>query len=256
MTKAILTDLSKCIGCRACVMACKEKNGLPMTDDVGLSWHTYTTIREKGGLFIRRLCMHCEDPACASVCPVGALRKTEAGPVTYDEDKCIGCRYCMLACPFGIPKYEWNSMLPRVRKCDMCADRIAQGKQPACTEACPVAATIFGDRDKLIKEARGRINSNSGAYVDHIYGEFEVGGTSSIFISPASFSSLIFRGDLKGEPLPMLTWKALSKIPDIVVIGGVILGGVWWVINRRMELEKTKGEEGSKSGKGARENDH
>ena len=146
--KALLLDTTRCIGCGACSQACKERNRLPRTsDDVltdKLSDRTFTVVNRQGSRFVRRLCMHCEVPSCVSACPVGAFRKTAAGPVVYDETRCMGCRYCMLACPFNVPKYEWGKTLPRVRKCDMCAERLAQGLATACATACPTGATKFG----------------------------------------------------------------------------------------------------------------
>ncbi len=169
MSKAILYDATLCIGCKSCERACAERNHLPYTVAIAAegmqSAHKLTVILTHSDKFMRRLCMNCLDPTCASVCPVAALRKTSDGPVVYDESRCIGCRYCMMACPFGVPKYEWNSVLPRVRKCDMCADRLAAGQQTACAEACPTGATKFGERDALIAEARDRMAKNPGQYV-------------------------------------------------------------------------------------------
>jgi Fe-S-cluster-containing dehydrogenase component len=153
MALGILTDITRCVGCRACVYACKEINDLPRDEARHLNSETWTCVEERAGLNVRRQCMHCLDPACVSVCPVGALRKTSEGPVVYDEDACMGCRYCMLACPYRVPKYEWQSALPRMHKCIMCFhQRVEQGKQPACTEACPAQATMFGERNDLIRE--------------------------------------------------------------------------------------------------------
>ncbi|OGL40649.1 MAG: 4Fe-4S ferredoxin [Candidatus Schekmanbacteria bacterium RIFCSPHIGHO2_02_FULL_38_11] len=234
--KAMLVDTTLCIGCMACVEACKKINKLPQGDEYRLSSKTYTTIKEVNGIFVRKLCMHCSNPSCASVCPVGALHKTEAGPVVYDEEKCIGCRYCMVACPFSIPKYEWENPLPRIRKCIFCAEKVARGEQTACTDACPTGATEFGERDYLLNEAKSRIRGEPKKYVNHIYGEEEVGGTSVIFLASAPFSSLGFRTDLAKHPMPMLTWNVLSMIPDIVIMGGVVMGGIWWITNRRNEV--------------------
>jgi formate dehydrogenase iron-sulfur subunit len=237
MSKAILFDSTLCIGCKLCEQACAERNHLPYNEDIGVetrqSAHKLTVVLEREGRFMRRLCMNCEDPSCASVCPVGAFTKSADGPVTYDESKCMGCRYCMLACPFGVPKYEWDSVLPRVRKCDMCADRVAAGGVTACTEVCPTGATKFGNRDAMLAEARQRLRDNPGQYVAHIYGEEEVGGTSVLLLSSAPFEQFGYPGDLAHEPLPMLTYRVLSRIPDLVALGGLVLGGIWWITNRR-----------------------
>jgi formate dehydrogenase iron-sulfur subunit len=180
--------------------------------------------------------MHCEEPACASVCPVAALRKTAEGPVIYDESRCMGCRYCMVACPFGIPKYEWDEKVPLVRKCIMCHERQAQGQIPACAEACPIEATKFGEREELLAEARQRIAESPDTYVDHIYGEHEVGVTSVLFLAPKEFASLGFPSNLGEAPLPELTYKVLSKIPNFAMVGGTFLFGIYWIVNRRMTL--------------------
>jgi formate dehydrogenase iron-sulfur subunit len=167
---------------------------------------------------------------------VGAFRKTALGPVVYDESRCIGCRYCMLACPFQVPAYTWASRLPVVKKCDLCFERQQAGLPTACAEACPTGATISGERDELIAEARRRIAENPGQYYDRIYGIEEVGGTSVLFLSAVPFEELGLRTDLPRDPLPLLTWQALSHVPDIVLVGTVLLGGVWWITHRREEV--------------------
>jgi formate dehydrogenase iron-sulfur subunit len=236
--KALLIDITKCIGCKACVYACKEANHLPEKEDEELASTSYTVVKEKEGVYYRRLCMHCNEPTCASVCPVKAFEKTENGPVIYHDKRCMGCRYCIQACPFGVPTYEWESTKPLVRKCTMCAERQKQGQITACSEACPTGATTFGERDELLKEARKRIQENPGQYVDHIYGEKEAGGTSVLYLSSVPFEKLGFRTDLIEEPLSNLTWKIMSKIPNYVVVSGVFLYGIYWIINRRMEAAK------------------
>lgn len=245
MSKALLYDATLCIGCKQCEQACAEQNKLVYNETVAAedrqSEHKYTVVLTKGDKFMRRLCMNCEDPACASVCPVGALRKTSLGPVTYDESRCMGCRYCMVACPFGVPKYEWGKVLPKVQKCTMCADRVAAGKQTACAEACPTGATKFGDREELIQEAQQRIRDNPGQYVNHIYGLTEVGGTSVLLLSSTPFEEFGYRTDLSKDPLPILTYRVLSRIPDFVPLGGILLGGVWWITHRREEVAEAEG---------------
>lgn len=245
MSFGILTDLTKCVGCQACVWACKEINNLPAeTGAAKLTANTWTFIDQQRGVNIRRQCMHCLDPTCVSACPVAALEKTDIGPVIYHEDRCIGCRYCIMACPFEIPRYEWTSVQPRVQKCIMCYDkRVSKGRQPACTEVCPAKATLFGNRKELITIAQQRISDNPGRYVDHIYGMQEAGGTSVLYLSDIPFSELGFKTSSTNGAYPKLTWEILSKIPNVVGVGGVLMFGIWWVINRRITVEKVrKGE--------------
>lgn len=246
MSKAILVDTTRCIGCGACVSACKETNGLPQNDDKELSADTFNIVESHAGVYVRKFCMHCQDPTCVSVCPVGALRKAAAGAVLYDADRCMGCRYCMMACPFGIPRYEWKLALPKVRKCTMCAPRQAKGVQPACTEACPVQASIFGEREDLLREAESRVKQNPSGYVQHIYGKEEAGGTSVLYLSALPFEALGFPANVPHDPLPMYTYRVLSKIPNLVTLGGVLLGGIWWITNRREEVARAEGEEPKK----------
>jgi formate dehydrogenase iron-sulfur subunit len=240
--KALLIDITKCIGCEACVYACKEENNLPDTEERQLSATAYTVVNEKDEVYFRRMCMHCDEPTCASVCPVKAFEKTEEGAVTYHGWKCIGCRYCIQACPFGIPTYEWQKTSPLVRKCTMCLERQRQGKIPACAEACPTGATLFGDRAELIQEARKRIREDPDLYVQHIYGEKEAGGTDVLSVSSVPFGELGFPTNVPHESLPSLTWKVMSKIPNFVVVSGFFLYGLYWIIDRRMELAESKGE--------------
>jgi formate dehydrogenase iron-sulfur subunit len=240
LSKAILYDATLCIGCKLCEQACAERNRLPYDDATAaqqkLSRNKLTAVLVSEDKFMRKLCMHCAEPTCASVCPVGAFTKTAAGPVTYNADRCIGCRYCMLACPFQVPAYEWENRLPIVRKCDMCADRLAEGRATACTEACPTGATKLGERDALIAEARERIRQSPQQYVPYVYGAEEVGGTSVLLLSGAPFEAFGYRTDLLHEPVPLLTWRVLRHIPDIVTLGTVLLGGVWWITHRREEV--------------------
>jgi formate dehydrogenase iron-sulfur subunit len=245
MPQAILYDSTLCIGCKACEGACAERWHLPYNDKVAaeprLSAHKLTAIQTFGEHFSRRLCMHCAEPACASVCLVGAFQKSALGPVLYDEDKCIGCRYCMLACPFQVPVYEWSSRLPRVRKCDMCYARLKAGKQTACAEDCPTGATACGDRDALVAEARRRLAEKPGGYYQRIYGLQEVGGTSTLYLSAVPFQQIGLRTDLPATPLPRLTWSVLSRTPDIASMAAVVMGGIYWITHRREEVAAAEG---------------
>lgn len=247
MSKALLYDATLCIGCKACEQACAEENKLPydaaIASEQKQSDHKFTAVLSQEEKFMRRLCMNCLDPACVSVCPVGALRKTAAGPVTYEESRCMGCRYCMVACPFGVPKYEWNKLLPRIQKCTMCSPRISRGLQTACAEACPTGATKFGERDDLIAEAQQRLRDDPGKYVNHIYGLTEVGGTSVLLLSGVDFENFGYPADLSRDPLPLLTYRVLSRIPDFVPLGSILLGGVWWITHRRDEVAAAERKE-------------
>ena len=241
---AILIDVTRCNGCETCVLACKQENGLgpdklrPGQQAVdGLSSTRFTTIlRRPGGHFVRHMCRHCQEPACASVCLVGAMQKTPEGPVIYDSELCMGCRYCLMACPYGIPRYEWDEAAPLVRKCTMCYGRQQTGKGPACVEACPQDALHFGRREDLLSEARRRIEAKPKTYVPHVYGEKEVGGTSVLYVSDIPLDFLGMGGSPGQESLPELTWASLKKVPSAVVVVGGVMGGVHWIIRRRMAL--------------------
>ena len=245
MANALLYDSTLCVGCKACETACAERWKLPYNDRIAeepaLSDHKLTVVTAHGENFGRRMCMHCQDPTCASVCPVGAFQKTALGPVVYDAAKCIGCRYCMFACPFQVPAYEWDSMTPKVRKCDQCYERQMAGKVTACSEACPTGATTSGDREAMIAEARRRISENPTGYYPRIYGLQEAGGTSMLLLSKVPFEQLGMPKGLPNQPLPPLTWNVLSFVPDIAAAGSVLLGGVYWITHRREEVAKAEG---------------
>jgi len=238
----ILFDATRCIGCMACVRLCKEEHGLPPDLEPNLSARSLTVVQKKNGYFMRRLCMHCLTPSCVSVCPVGALEKTDTGAVIWHEKRCIGCRYCMMACPFNVPTYEWWSRNPRVVKCDMCQHRLKEGREIACSWVCPLGATSFGLRNDLLREAHRRIRTQNGSYLDHVYGETEVGGTSTLYLLPVVSADFGLPVDLTEKALPDLTWEVMRKIPYVIGTGAVLLGGIWWIINRRIELEQVRHE--------------
>jgi len=243
----MLIDTTRCVGCRTCQAACKVANNLPEEKYVvGLSATTLTFVDMKNISDdikkpvikpIKTQCMHCEDPSCVSVCPVGAFEKTASGAVTYDADKCIGCRYCMMACPFGVPKYNWDSANPKINKCAQGC--LADGKRntPACVQSCPNRALYYGSRDQLLGIARERIAQAPDKYVHHIYGEHEVGGTDVMYLSATPFEKLGFRMDLPREAKPNYTWQVQSKIPVVLASALTLLSGIAWWTHRKRDDE-------------------
>jgi formate dehydrogenase iron-sulfur subunit len=242
---AMLYDATKCIGCRACQNACKDWNGTAAEPDatglydapLELSADTWTLIQlyvegdERS--FVKHQCMHCLHPACVSACPVSALQKTADGPVTYNPKRCIGCRYCMVACPFGVPRFEWDKVIPVVAKCTFCNDRLAAGDGPSCAEACPTGALIWGRRGELLAEAKSRLAESPDKYVNHIYGEQDGGGTSVLYLSHVSYEKLGFP-ELGPQPVPGLNDVLAPIILPTAFIGGTaILAGAYYLTSRK-----------------------
>ncbi len=235
--KALLYDATLCIGCRVCENACRAYNRLPDEQADELTGNNFTVIKrytsEAGtqASYRKYQCMHCVDPACASACPVGALHKLEDGPVVYDGHKCIGCRYCMQACTFGVPRYDWSLAYPLIRKCELCYQREAGA---ACAEVCPKQALLFGRRGELLEIAKGRIAAEPGKYFeDRVYGEYEAGGTSVLILSSVAFEK-IGLPSLDTKPVPDRTDWALNMIP-VVFLG---VGGVMAAVHRRSKNQK------------------
>ncbi len=244
MKVGILIDVTKCIACERCVEACLEKHHIESSKAMrerseyndGLSAYRFCSIIEAAeGRFARKSCMHCLEPSCVSACLVGSLTKTPDGMVVYDTSKCIGCRYCMLACPFHIPRYEWDKLNPLMAKCDMCAEWIEKGQIPACVEACPKGALQFGDRDKLLAEAQARIRNNPEDYINHIWGEKEFGGTSVLYISDVDLSMLGWPEYIP-QSIPSLTEPLVHTTPFIGMSVAIGLVGLNWIIRRRNKL--------------------
>jgi formate dehydrogenase iron-sulfur subunit len=235
--QGMLYDSTRCIGCQSCESACAEANGLPAPKDSpepGVVRKLDETRRSviniyntsKGEVFVKKQCMHCNQPACTSACLTNAMHKTKEGPVIWRGDKCMGCRYCMVSCPFDIPKFEYHSANPKIQKCTMCYDRLQEGKIPACAENCPAEAIVYGTRRELLKEARNRIHDNPDLYVDHIYGEQEAGGTGFLYLSPVPFNELGFNTSLQKTSYPELSKGFLYSVPTIFVLWPAILLGI------------------------------
>lgn len=261
----VLIDTTICIGCRKCEWACNNVNKLPnkpleefedksvfkkmRRPDAG----AYTVVNQYDNpknpekpYSVKVQCMHCNDAACVSACIVGALTKDQkTGAVIYDPWKCIGCRYCMAACPFQIPAYEYhNALAPQVRKCTFCFERIStDGKVPACVSICPVEALTFGKREDLIKLARERIAIEPDRYIDHIYGEHELGGTSWMYLSGKPMEEMDMK-KFKDRPIPSYTeplQHAIFKnfVPPVSLFA--FLGGIMWLFKNKEEANVEEG---------------
>ena len=231
---SVLVDLTRCVGCRMCEAACAEANGLPepdWSDDYSYASHRPTTATQwtavnryetsRGELFVKRQCMHCLHPACAAACLTKALEKQREGPVVWTEDRCMGCRYCMVSCPFDVPRFEYDSPVPKVAKCRMCFEKLLEegdGAQPACVEGCPNEVMSFGPREEMLELARRRIYADPDAYIHRIYGEHEAGGTGWLYISPVPFEELGFRTDLGTESYPEKTRDFLTAVPLVLLM--------------------------------------
>ena len=254
-TQSFLIDTTKCTGCRGCQVACKQWNQLKAENTKFfsgegyqnpplMSEYTFTRVKfkdyQKDGqnelAFYKEMCMHCNEPACASVCPVGAFRKTAEGPVVYDAGRCIGCRFCMIACPFGVPKYEWSKAFPLVRKCTGCYSRIKEGMQPACATACPTAIS-YGPRAEMLKEAEKRIKNRPNRYHKAVYGKEEAGGTSVLYLTQQPLDELGFKPVTK-RALPSYTWDALRLVPGIFLTVGGGLSLLSWFTHRKERLRR------------------
>lgn len=226
---AILVDTTRCAGCRMCEVACSRANGLPeppqnvdFSSERTTSETQWTVVNryetERGKVSVKRQCMHCLQPACAAACLTKAMQKRAEGPVVWDGSKCMGCRFCMISCPFDSPKFEYHSANPRIQKCRMCWERLRDGHKPACVENCPAGATEFGKRSDLLRIARQRIYAEPERYVDHIYGEHEAGGTSVLYLASVPFDQLGFPTGVASTPYPTFTRDFLYAVPFVLTL--------------------------------------
>ena len=250
----VLVDTTRCIGCRSCEVACSVTHGNFVPDiknDKALEqvrdtsekqWTVVNRFKtEKGEVFVKKQCLHCWQPACASACLVNAMLKTKEGPVTWNGSKCMGCRFCMVSCPFDIPKFEYFEWNPRIQKCNMCYERLQQGKKPACVESCPTDALMFGQKRELMEIARHRVYSHPDKYVHHIYGEHEVGGAGWLYLSAVPFEQIGFRTDLGTTPYAEYTREFLISVPlvEFGVVGFLL--ALSTLTNRKDELREDHG---------------
>lgn len=250
----LLYDTTLCIGCKACVVACKEANGMPADtrppshlydrpDDLNSKTKNiiklYRTATEQS--YVKRQCMHCIDPACVGACMMGALKKRELGIVSWDGTRCVGCRYCQIACPYNIPKFEWTTAgrfyNPRIVKCELCRERLAEGKEPACTEVCPRHAVIYGTRESLLKEAKRRLAEHPDRYVPKVYGETEGGGTQVLYLSHVPFEKVGLPA-LSDESLPAMVHKVQGTIYKGFVAPVALYGVLAAVISRNQRHDR------------------
>lgn len=240
---SMLNDCTLCIGCRGCQSACKESHehlGLERTGDdprydkpLDINAENLTVIHlykenDDKWTYVKKQCLHCNKPSCVSVCPVAAFEKRDDGVVAYDKYKCIGCRYCLVACPFNAPTFEYGEAFPVVQKCDFCKDiRLAKGEQPVCADVCPRGAIKFGKRGELLKEAKRRIKNNPDRYNTHVYGEKEIGGTSVLFLAPKDISFADLGYKMYGETPPIELHEDIQEgifkywIPPVALYGAL-----------------------------------
>jgi formate dehydrogenase iron-sulfur subunit len=262
---SMLVDTTKCVGCRGCEAACSEANGLPAPAQSGQESvfdtrrttdtnhftvvNRYATTDEGKPVYAKKQCMHCVEPACASACLVKALDKTPEGAVVYHQDRCIGCRYCMVACSFGIPKFQYESAFPFIRKCIFCYSRQKAGELPACAQVCPSGALTFGKRKDMLELAKSRIYQHPDDYVHHVYGEDEAGGTSWLYIGKTPFEQLDFPTKVGNRPLPELTWPFLAGVPVVLTLWPPFLMGLYQLSGGHDKPEQSDPTHG-------KENDH
>lgn len=249
----LLYDATVCIGCKACVAACTAANGLePDTALSGGIWQMPTDLnaqtkniiqlyRSADGAessFMKRQCMQCIDPACASGCPFGALHKGAFGIVEWEGSRCIGCRFCEISCPFDVPRFEWAKFNPRIVKCELCRHRLGDGLQPACTEVCPVSAVIFGKREDLLREAHRRIAANPGKYYQNrVYGEQDLGGTQVVYLSHVPFAS-IGLPEVGTESRAHQGEKVHGVLYKGMVIPAIVYAGLAFLMRRRFSVHE------------------
>lgn len=248
----LLYDATRCIGCKACMVACKEVNNLTADpasrsglydDPITLSAYSKTVIKghftQGANAYVKSQCMHCVDPACVNACMLGALQKRAHGAVTWDGERCIGCRYCAVVCPFDVPKFEWASATPRLVKCELCAPLVAKGELPACARVCPREATVYGKYSDLLKDAHKRLNKDPDRYFPKIYGEHDGGGTQVLYLSKTdvSFQDLGLPA-LGDDPVPRVQQEVQEGIYSGFIAPISLFAGMSVVLWRHRRAQK------------------
>jgi formate dehydrogenase iron-sulfur subunit len=259
--RGVLVDLTRCVGCRSCELACSKEHGLPappvdenfeILDEEKVPTrrrpdhraftvvnHYHSPLSEHP-LFRKIQCNHCLEPACLTACFVNAYTKTPEGAVIYDPTVCVGCRTCMVACPFSIPAFKYDSSLgARIMKCNFCFDsRLSKNRLPACVEACPMEALTFGRRNSLLRVARKRIRENPERYQNHIYGETEAGGTSWLYLSPVPFEQAGFDMQVPQQPILQYVKDFLAVVPMVLTIWPGLFAGFYLLNQHRKPTEQ------------------
>lgn len=251
--QGVLVDTVRCVGCRSCEQACAETNTLPVPDigdasvleKVRPTSETQLTVvnrykTAKDEIFVKKQCMHCNQPGCVAACLVKSMKKRDNGAVTW-ESNCMGCRFCMVSCPFDAPKFEYGSAVPKILKCTLCWDRLEKGGKPACVEACPAEALTFGSRRSLLEEAKRRIYREDGKYISRIYGEHEVGGTGYLYLSGVPFEQIGFRTDLGTTAYPEFSKGFLYSVPIVLLLWPAFLLGISTLTKRENTVRRTEG---------------
>lgn len=256
---SMLYDTTRCVGCKSCVAACAQENKMERDKrdplylaPVDLNSFSKNIIKlykpSETGVYsyVKAQCMHCVDPACVAGCTFHGLSKdAKTGVVTWTSSLCIGCRYCEISCPYGVPKFQWEGYNPKIVKCEFCKPRLEAGKDPACTSVCPTHAVIFGTRDQLLAEAKKRIAEHPDKYFENrVFGEQEGGGTQVLYLSHVPFEK-IGLPNIGTESIPSKYLKWQKRLYQYLAVPVVLYASIVGVVrgNFKHHQEHMKREE-------------